>query len=172
MSIVVYTTPTCGYCFQLKNYFQQRNIPFAEYDVSQDPYRANEMVRLSGQQGVPVCIVDGQMVLGADIPRINQVLGQRAQRPPKLGVSIADAQRVASKKGIQLPAGAYIGRIHPASAAALAGVHVGDVLVSLNGTPIHNDQDVHRASKALSYDQHVDLEVWRGGQQVRLRAQM
>ena len=172
MSIVVYTTPTCGYCVQLKNYFRQRNIPFSEYDVSQDPYRANEMVRLSGQQGVPVCIVDGQMVLGADIPRINQILSQRAQRPPRLGVSIADAQRIASKKGIQLPAGAYIGRIHPASAAALAGMRVGDVLVALNGTPIHNDQDVHRASEELHYDQHVDLEVWRGGQQVRLRAQM
>jgi S1-C subfamily serine protease len=51
-------------------------------------------------------------------------------------------------------------------------MRVGDVLVALNGTPIHNDQDVHRASEALRYDQHVDLEVWRGGKQVRLRAQM
>ena len=81
MAIVVYTTPTCGFCHQLKNYFRQRGIPFVEHDVSQDPYRAQEMVRVSGQQGVPVSVVDGQVIVGADISRINQLLAQRAQRP-------------------------------------------------------------------------------------------
>ncbi len=172
MSIVMYTTPTCGYCVQLKNYLRQRGITFVEHDVSRDPYRATEMVQLSGQQGVPVSVVDGQVVLGADIPRINQLLAQRAQRSPRLGVAIADARRIADKKGIQLPEGAYVGRVNAASSAAMSGLRVGDVIVQLNGQQIRSDQDVHRASADLRYDQPVDLVVWRDGQRIGVRAHM
>ncbi len=172
MAITVYTTPTCGYCYQLKNYFNQHSIPFVEHDVSQDPYRATEMVRVSGQQGVPVSIVDGQVVLGADISRINQILAQRAQRAPRLGIAIADAQQIATKKGIQLPDGAYVGRVNAASPAALAGLHTGDVIVQLAGRPIRTDQDVHQASTDLHYDQTVDLVAWRNGQTIGLRVQL
>jgi glutaredoxin len=166
MSVIVYTTPTCGFCAQLKRYLDQRRIPFVEYDVSQDPHRATEMVRISGQQGVPVSIVDGQVVLGADIPRINQLLAQRAGHPPKLGIAIADAKRIAAKKGTELPGGAYIGRVSPASAAGRAGLRPGDVIVKLAGRPIHSDQDVHRVGADLRYDQAVDLQFWRNGQTI------
>jgi glutaredoxin len=169
MSITVYTTPTCGYCYQLKNYLTQRNIPFTEYDLSRDPQRAQEMVQLSGQQGVPVSVVDGHVVLGADIPRINDILMQRAGRPPRLGVSIADAAQIAAKRNAQLPPGAYVGRVRPASPAALAGVRVGDVIVQLAGQAIQNDQDVHRVTAVLQYDQPVDVVVWRGGRRTTLR---
>ena len=172
MSIVIYTTPTCGFCHQLKAYLQQRSIPFVEYDVSQDPYRAGEMVRLSGQQGVPVSIVDGQVILGADIPRINQLLAQRQGHSPKLGLSIADADSIAAKKGSQLPAGAYVGRVNPASSAALAGVQRGDVIVQLAGQPVRSSEDVHRVMSNLRYDQPVDLQIWRGGQRIGMRMQL
>ena len=170
MSITVYTTPTCGYCYQLKNYLAQRNIPFTEYDLSQDPQRASELVQLSGQQGVPVSIIDGQVVLGADMPRINDILMQRASRPPRLGVSIADAAQIAAKRSTKLPPGAYVGRVRPASSAALAGLRVGDVIVQLAGQSIQSDQDVHRVTAGLQYDQPLDVVVWRGGQRTSLRA--
>lgn len=172
LSIVVYTTPTCGFCFQLKNYLRQRGIPFTEYDISQDPRRAAEMVRLSGQQGVPVSVVDGQAVLGADISRINQLLAQRSHRPPRLGIAIAEASRIAAKRGIQLPDGAYVGRVNPASPAALSDVRVGDVIVELDGQPVRSDRDVHRIGKSLLYDQAVDVRVWRNGQHIGLRARL
>jgi glutaredoxin 3 len=172
MSVTVYTTPTCGYCVQLKRYLSQRHIPFAEHDVSQDPYRATEMVRLSGQQGVPVSIVDGQVVLGADIPRINQLLAQRAGHPPKLGVAIADAEQIAAKKGVQLPNGAYVGRVSPSSAAALGGLRVGDVIVQLAGRPVHSEQDVHHVGANLRYDQPVEIQLWRNGQTINTRVVM
>lgn len=172
MSVVIYTTPTCGFCHQLKAYLQQRSIPFVEYDVSQDPYRASEMVRLSGQQGVPVSIVDGQLVLGADIPQINQLLAQRQGHPPRLGLSIADADDIAAKKGSQLPAGAYVGRVKPTSSAALAGVQTGDVIVQLAGQPIRSSADVHRIMAGLRYDQPADLQIWRGGQRIGIRMQL
>ena len=172
MSITVYTTPTCGFCYQLKGYLNQRSIPFVEHDVSQDPYRATEMVRLSGQQGVPVSIVDGQVVLGADIPQINQLLAQRATRSPKLGVSIADASRIAAKKGVQLPDGAYVGRVNAASPVDLAGLQPGDVIVQLAGEPVRTEQDVHRIGASLRYDQTIDLLAWRNGQTIGMRAQI
>jgi glutaredoxin 3 len=172
MSVTVYTTPTCGFCFQLKRYLEQRRIPFVEHDVSQDGHRATEMVRLSGQQGVPVSIVDGQVVLGADIPRINQLLAQRAGHPPRLGVAIADAGRIAAKKGIQLSSGAYVGRVNAASTAALAGLRAGDVIVQLDGRPVHSDQDVHRIGSSLRYDQPVEIQFWRNGQTLSTRAVM
>lgn len=172
MGVTVYTTPTCGFCFQLKRYLNQRRIPFVEHDVSQDPHRATEMVRISGQQGVPVSIVDGQVVLGADIPRLNQLLAQRANHPPRLGVAIADAERIAAKKGVQLPGGAYIGRVNPTSAAALAGLRAGDVIVQLAGQPVHNDQDVHRIGADLRYDQAAELQFWRNGQTISTKVLM
>jgi glutaredoxin len=172
MSATIYTTPTCGFCQQLKNYLRQRGIPFVEHDVSQDPYRAKEMVRLSGQQGVPVSVVDGNVVLGADIPRINQILAQRAGSSPKLGLSIADADRIAAKKGTQLPNGAYVGRVHPASPGALAGVQPGDVIVQLAGQPVQGKQDVHRIADPLQFDQPVELVVWRAGQRIDMRTRV
>jgi glutaredoxin-like YruB-family protein len=172
MSVTVYTTPTCGFCHQLKNYLRQRGIPFAEHDVSRDPYRANEMVRLSGQQGVPVSVIDGNVVLGADMGRINQVLAQRAGSSPKLGLSIADADRIATKKGTQLPKGAYVGRVRPASAGALAGVQPGDLIVQLAGQPVQGKEDVHRISDRLQFVQQVDLVVWRTGQRIGMRTRV
>jgi glutaredoxin-like YruB-family protein len=172
MSVIVYTTPTCGYCYQVKAYLGQRRIPFVERDVSQDGQAAREMVQLSGQQGVPVVLVDGQLVLGFNRPRIDQLLAQRATHPPRLGVSIADANRIAEKKGIRLPAGAYVGRVSAASPAALGGVQVGDVITALAGQPVRSDQDVHRIAEATRYDQEVDLTIWRAGQTFSARVRL
>jgi glutaredoxin 3 len=167
MSVVVYTTPACGFCHQVKAYLHQRGVPFAEYDVSRDPQAAAEMVRLSGQRGVPVVAVDGQVVVGFNRPLIDQLLGQRMTQPPKLGMAIADAGRIAAKKGIQLSDGAYVGRVDPGSAAALAGLHPGDVIVQLAGRAVRTDQDVDRIMANVRFGQMVDLLAWRNGQMIK-----
>ena len=172
MSVTVYTTPTCGFCHQVKTYLDQRTVPFVEHDVSRNPQAADEMVRISGQQGVPVVLIDGQVVLGADMARIDQLLARRATQPPKLGVAIADAERIAAKKGIQLPHGAYIGRVNPGSAAALAGLGLGDVIIQLVDQPVQTDQDVHRVVDNMRYDQVADLLVWRNGQTIGMRVRL
>jgi S1-C subfamily serine protease len=130
------------------------------------------MVRLSGQQGVPVSVIDGNVVVGADMGRINQILAQRAGSSPKLGLSIADADRIAAKKGTQLPKGAYVGRVRPASAGALAGVQPGDVIVQLAGQPVQGKEDVHRISDRLQFDQQVELVVWRTGQRIGMHTRV
>jgi glutaredoxin 3 len=168
MSVAVYTTPTCGFCHQVKAYLHQREVPFTEYDVSQDPQAAAEMVRLSGQRGVPVVAIDGQVVVGFNRPLIDQLLAQRATRPPKLGAAIADAGRIAAKKGLQLPEGAYVGRVDPGSAADTSGLHPGDVIVQLAGQAIRTDQDVDRIMANVRFGQVVDLLAWRNGQTIRM----
>jgi glutaredoxin len=171
MTVVIYTTPTCGFCQQVKAYLNRRGVPFVERDLSRDPQAASEMVQISGQQGVPVTVIDGQVVLGANMPMIDQLLAQRASRPPRLGVAIADATRIAAKKGVQLPAGAYVGRVNPGSSGAMAGLRTGDVVVQLAGQPVRSDQDVHAIMARQSYGQSADLLAWRNGQTIGMRVQ-
>jgi glutaredoxin 3 len=168
MSVVVYTTPTCGFCHQVKAYLHQRGVPFAEYDVSRDPQAAAEMVRLSGQRGVPVVLVDGQVVVGFNRPLIDQLLAQRATRPPKLGMAIADASRIAAKKGLQLPDGAYVGRVDPISPAGVSGLRPRDVIVKMAGQTVRTDQDLDRIMASVRFGQTVDLLAWRDGQTIRM----
>jgi glutaredoxin-like YruB-family protein len=73
-SIIMYTTPTCTYCNSLKSYLNEKNISYTEIDVSKDQEAAEEMVKRSGQQGVPQTLINGQVVIGFDITKINQLL--------------------------------------------------------------------------------------------------
>jgi glutaredoxin 3 len=60
----IYTTPSCSYCTMAKNFMRQEKIPFTEIDVSKDQAKAEEMVRKSGQMGVPVLDIDGRILVG------------------------------------------------------------------------------------------------------------
>lgn len=73
--VIVFSTPTCAFCNQAKAYFRQKGIRFRDVDVSRDPAAARDMVRRSGQQGVPVIDIGGQIIIGFDRPKINQLLG-------------------------------------------------------------------------------------------------
>lgn len=72
--VVVYTTPTCTWCNTLKTYFREKKISFTEINVAADQAKAQEMVRKSGQQGVPQTDINGQIVVGFDKKRINDLL--------------------------------------------------------------------------------------------------
>ncbi len=74
MAITIYSTPTCGFCHKAKSYFQKNKIPFTEYNVAQDQRRAEEMVRKSGQMGVPVIDIHGKIIVGFNQSEIEQAL--------------------------------------------------------------------------------------------------
>lgn len=76
--VTVFSTPTCPWCSRLKAYLRQRQIAFKEIDVSRDAQSAQEMVRRSGQMGVPQAWIDGQVVVGFDRKRIDALLGLSA----------------------------------------------------------------------------------------------
>lgn len=74
MSVVIYTTPSCGFCQLAKSYFREKNIDFTEYDVSRDQAKAEEMVRKSGQFGVPVIEINGKLIVGFNRSEIEKAL--------------------------------------------------------------------------------------------------
>lgn len=74
-SIKVYSTPTCPWCTRAKQFLNENNIAYESYDVSSDQQAAEEMINKSGQMGVPVIDIDGEIIVGFDQDRIKQVLG-------------------------------------------------------------------------------------------------
>jgi glutaredoxin 3 len=76
MSVVIYTTPTCGYCKQAKAYFREKGVEYSEIDVAADQDKAKEMVKKSGQMGVPVIEINGKMLVGFDPAAIDEALGK------------------------------------------------------------------------------------------------
>lgn len=73
--VLVFTTPTCPWCTKVKTYLAQQRVPFREVDISRDAAAARDLVRRTGQMGVPVVEIDGRPVVGFDKPRIDRLLG-------------------------------------------------------------------------------------------------
>ena len=74
MSVKVYSTPTCPWCTMAKQYLSSRNINYEDLDVSKDRNAAAEMVQKSGQRGVPVLDIDGNIIVGFDKDKIDSFI--------------------------------------------------------------------------------------------------
>uniref|UniRef100_A0A7V2ZMJ4 NrdH-redoxin n=1 Tax=Ignavibacterium album TaxID=591197 RepID=A0A7V2ZMJ4_9BACT len=72
--VIIFTTPTCSFCNAAKRYFRENNIKFTEVDVSRDQKAAQDMVRRTGQLGVPVILINNRPIVGFDRPKINAML--------------------------------------------------------------------------------------------------
>ncbi len=73
--VIVYSTPICSWCVRVKQFLNENNIPFENYDVSSDQAKAEEMVQKSGQMAVPVLDIAGEIIVGLDKERIKTALG-------------------------------------------------------------------------------------------------
>jgi glutaredoxin 3 len=76
--VIVFSSPTCVWCGRAKTYLRSRGVSFREVDVSRDPVAARDLVRRTGQMGVPVIEIDGQSIIGFDQARIDNALGLHA----------------------------------------------------------------------------------------------
>lgn len=74
-NITIYSTPTCPYCKMEKQYLASKGIAYTDVDVAADPTKADEMIKKSGQMGVPVTDIDGTIIVGFDKPKLNAALG-------------------------------------------------------------------------------------------------
>jgi len=72
--VVVYSTPTCPHCNTLKNYLKEKKVQFRDIDVSRDQKMAQEMVKRSGQQGVPQIDINGRLIVGFNKTKIDELL--------------------------------------------------------------------------------------------------
>jgi len=73
--VIIYSTPTCPYCKQVKEYFKEKAIEYKDIDVANDSTKAQEMIDKSGQMGVPVADIEGEIIIGFDKAKIDQTLG-------------------------------------------------------------------------------------------------
>lgn len=72
--VTIYSTPTCPYCKLAKDHLKDKGVEFEDVDVSADSAKAQEMVKLSGQMGVPVLVVNGQVIVGWNKTAIDEAL--------------------------------------------------------------------------------------------------
>lgn len=72
--VKLFTTPTCPYCFTLKEFLRENKIEFEEIDVAKDEKGREEMIQKSSQMGVPVLDINGEIVVGFDKEKISQLL--------------------------------------------------------------------------------------------------
>ncbi|MHB1394791.1 MAG: glutaredoxin family protein [Clostridia bacterium] len=74
MDVTIYTTPTCPWCTRVKDYLNRKEVRFKEINVATDQDGAMEMIRKSGQRGVPVVDINGNIVVGFDQVTIDKLL--------------------------------------------------------------------------------------------------
>ncbi len=74
VSVTVYTTPTCPWCVRAKSYLDSRGVPYVEKDVSKDMEAARELVKVSGQMGVPVILINDNTVIGFNQKNVELLL--------------------------------------------------------------------------------------------------
>ncbi len=80
--VSIYSTPSCQYCNMTKEFFAKHNVEFTNHDVSQDQAMREEMIEKSGQMGVPVIDVEGDIVVGFDEEKLTELLGLGAAEAP------------------------------------------------------------------------------------------
>ena len=73
--VTIYSTPTCHYCNIAKDFFKEKGVKYTEYNVSTDLEKRKEMVEISGQMGVPVIDIGGNITVGFDEDIITKLLG-------------------------------------------------------------------------------------------------
>lgn len=72
--IVVFSTPNCGWCRKLKDYLREKGFRFKEIDVSKDQKAAQDVVRKTGQMGVPVTLINSRPIVGFNKTEIDRLL--------------------------------------------------------------------------------------------------
>ena len=151
----------------VKEFLSQRGVGFEERDVSRNSSYAQELVRNTGQMGVPVTIINGQTVVGFDRGQLEQILAQtQTGQRPSFGASIADASKITAKQGPGITLGAYVGRLRPGSVAEKTGLATGDIIIELNMKHIANAGDLERALANLNRGSRFSLVFLRGNERM------
>jgi glutaredoxin 3 len=154
----------------VKEFLSQKGIGFQERDVSINQSYAQELVKSTGQMGVPVTIINGQTVIGFDRGRLEQLLTKtQMSQHPLFGASIADASKITAKQGSGIILGAYVGSVRPSSVAERLGLFSGDIITDLNLRHIANASDLEHALSSLQGDSHFSLSFLRGNKAMTIK---
>jgi S1-C subfamily serine protease len=155
----------------VKQFLSQRKVNFEEKDVSRNQAYAQELIRTTGQMGVPVTVFDGEVVIGFDRPRLEQLLTRmQANQRPSIGASIADASKITARQGSGITFGAYVGRTKPGSIAQRIGLAPGDIITQLNMRNIANADDLERELSNLRKGNRLSIVFLRGAKTMTAEA--
>ena len=72
--VKINSTSSCPYCVALKGFLEENKVEFEEIDVSQDQESMKMIVEKTGQMGVPVIDIDGELIVGFDRKKIVELL--------------------------------------------------------------------------------------------------
>ena len=72
--VTVYSTTTCPWCVKAKEFLKQNKIKFEDKNLPEDDKARNEMIKKTGQMGVPVIDINGEIIIGFDVERIKEAL--------------------------------------------------------------------------------------------------
>jgi glutaredoxin 3 len=167
MQVTLYSSPTCGYCHQAERFLKERGVHFTKYDISADPVSAREVAEMTGQMAVPVITVDGQVVVGFDRPKLEQLLTKGNHRGrPAFGLRVTDASRVA-EQGDNHHLGAYVDKVAPGYPGDKAGIKKGDIIVQVNSRLIRSAVDLADTLADLSAGSEAVVRFSRGGNYIK-----
>jgi S1-C subfamily serine protease len=145
-------------------------VKFQEADVSVDQAAAEEMVNVSGQMGVPVIVMGGEVIVGFDRRRIQELLAgakPQASAPAsdriRFGLKIADAQKMAEKAGGVAVLGALVGEVSPDGVGYKAGLHAGDIITRINDKVIAGVADMEGVAGTLKTGDILTILFLRNG---------
>ncbi|MCC6943385.1 MAG: PDZ domain-containing protein [Thermomicrobiales bacterium] len=169
--VTVYFTQTCPWCDRVKDYLHKNGVPFEEKDVARDYDAAMEMIKRSGQQGVPVIATENEVIVGFDQARLAKIVDAfgRAKRPP-LGLLAADAQQYFERHpdiAANYPEGTkgiFVGDVRANSVAERAGVKNGDVITSVAGKRVRNIGQLDQMIDTLDAGDKVSFRYIRDGE--------
>lgn len=168
-AVTVYSTDTCPWCDRAKAYLRSNNVPFVEKNVAQDYNAAMEMVKRSGQQGVPVIATEDEVILGFDQARLSRLVQKyAAPKRPALGLMAAEAESFLKRRpelagnypeGVK---GIYVGETRPESVAAKAGLKPGDIIVAAANKRVQNLGALDRLVDTLKPGEAISIRFYRG----------
>lgn len=153
-------------------------MPYVVKDVSNDYAAAMEMIRRSGQQGVPVITTEDEVIVGFDQVRLAKIAERFAgpKRPP-LGLLGANAEAYLARHpeaAAKVPSGTkgvYVGEIRPESVAQRAGLRPGDIVIGLAGKRVRDMAMLDQMIETLKPGDAVDIRYLRDGDEQTARLQ-
>ena len=169
--VTVYMTSTCPWCDRVKEYLHKNGVAFNEKDVGKDYDAAMEMVKRSGQQGVPVVATEKDVIVGFDQARLAKVVDEfgRPKRAP-LGLLAADAEQYFSRHpeaAADFPEGTrgvFVGDVRPNSVAERSGIRNGDVITSVAGKRVRNMSSLDQLVDTLNAGDKISVKYLRKGE--------
>jgi len=113
--------------------------------------------------GVPVTVIDGQIIIGFDRERLEQALKMEQQRERhSFGAAIADASKITARQGLGITLGAYVGNVRPGSVAQMVGLVPGDIIIEINMQHVAIADDLEQALLKISNGGRISLVFLRG----------